>query len=248
VFFVFDDNHGFLAGGFIDFLLHGDSLDDIVEFHLAGLFRKNGHVVRVPLDERFALLDLLAVRNRNDRTDNDVVNFQFAAILRQNRNGAVFVENDVVAVFEFDEAQFVVTDHAVLPGFDLRLFETGSGRSTNVESAHGKLRAGLADRLRGNDPASLAEFHQSACGQIAAIAVNANALLAFAGEHRTDFDSFHACGLNRLGPKFIDLLVGRSQKGLGAAGIIDVVARKPANETLAQLDDFVFAFIDPLHP
>src|SRR5258708_7858707 len=51
IFFVFDDNHGLLAGGFVHFLFHGDTLDDVVELHLARLLRENGDVVRVPLDE-----------------------------------------------------------------------------------------------------------------------------------------------------------------------------------------------------
>ena len=59
---VLDDHHGFLAGGLIHLLLHGHALDDVVELHLAGLLGKDRHVVRIPLDEGVALLDLAAVR------------------------------------------------------------------------------------------------------------------------------------------------------------------------------------------
>ena len=58
IFLVLDDDHGFLAGRLVHFLLHRHAFDDVVEFNLAGLFGKNRHVVRIPLDERVALLDL----------------------------------------------------------------------------------------------------------------------------------------------------------------------------------------------
>ena len=66
------------AGGFVHFLLHRHPFDDVVEFHLAGVFGKDGHVVRVPLDEGVALLDLGAFLEGNDRADDDGVIFQFA--------------------------------------------------------------------------------------------------------------------------------------------------------------------------
>ena len=57
VFLVLDDDHGFLAGGFVHFLLHGDAFDDVHEFDPAGLFGKDGDVVGVPLDEGLAFFD-----------------------------------------------------------------------------------------------------------------------------------------------------------------------------------------------
>ena len=51
----------FLPGRFVDFLLHRDAFDHVVEFNLAGLLGENRHVVRIPLHEGLALLDLAAV-------------------------------------------------------------------------------------------------------------------------------------------------------------------------------------------
>src|SRR5205823_6276334 len=104
IFLVFDDDHGFLRGGFIDFLLHGDTFDNIDEFHLAGFLGKDRNVVGVPLHEGFALLDLGAVGDGNDRADDEVMRFEFAAIFAEDQNRAVLVEDDVVAVFKFDQA------------------------------------------------------------------------------------------------------------------------------------------------
>ena len=100
IFLVFDDDHGFLAGGLVHFLLHRDAFDDVVELHLAGLLGENRHVVRIPLHEGLALLDLAAVRHGDDRADDDVVAFQFAAVVGEDGDGAVLVQHDVVAVFE----------------------------------------------------------------------------------------------------------------------------------------------------
>ena len=49
------------------------------------------------------------------------------------------------------------------------LLNTGS-RAADVERAHGELRAGLADGLRGDDAHGFAEFDHAAGGQVAAVA------------------------------------------------------------------------------
>src|SRR5208282_3111384 len=140
---VLDDNHGFLAGGFVRLLLHRHAFDDVVELHLAGLFGKNRHVVRVPLHEGLALFDFGAVLERNDRADDDVVIFQFTAVVVEDGHRAVFVQHDVVAILQFNVAQFVVMNGAVVLGFDLRNLEHLRRRAADVERPHRELRARL---------------------------------------------------------------------------------------------------------
>ena len=53
--------------------------DHVAELHLAGFLRQDRHVVRVPLGEGIAFLDLRAFAERDHRTDDHVVAFQFAA-------------------------------------------------------------------------------------------------------------------------------------------------------------------------
>ena len=53
-------------------------------------------------------LILRAVLEGNDRADDDGVVFQFAAVVVVDGDGAVLVQHDVVAVFQFDDAEFVV--------------------------------------------------------------------------------------------------------------------------------------------
>ena len=138
--------------------------------------------------------------NGNDRADDDDVVFQFAAILAENGNGAVLVEHDVVAVLQLHDTQFVVTNHAVVLGLDLRNLEHLRRRAADVERPHRQLRAGLADGLRGDDADGLAELDERAGRKAAAVAMDADAVLAFAGQHRADADAVNARGFNRAWP------------------------------------------------
>ena len=85
---------------------------------------------------------------------------QFAAVVAENRDGAVLVQDDVVAVLELHQAQVVVADDAVVLGLDLRLLEHLGCGATDVERPHGELRAGLADGLGGDDARGLAQLDQ----------------------------------------------------------------------------------------
>jgi hypothetical protein len=72
---VLDDDHGLLAGGFIGFLLHRHTLDDVMEPDPAGLLGEDRHIVGIPLHEVWfrSLLHLDRHRDRNDGPDDDVV-------------------------------------------------------------------------------------------------------------------------------------------------------------------------------
>src|SRR5204863_9180343 len=123
----------------------------------------------------------------------------------EDGNGTVLIEDDVVPVLELDEAQIVVAKRAFELGFDLRLFEHCGGSSTDVERTHGKLRAGLADGLSGDDTGGLAKLDQSAGREIAPVAGFADAVLAFASEHRADFDFLNAGRINLPGLDFVNV-------------------------------------------
>ena len=207
IFLMLNDDHGLLAGGFIGFLLHRHALDDVVELHPAGFLRENRHVVRVPLNEGFALLDLAAVLDGDDRANDDKMLFQLAPIVANNGNGAVLVEHNVVAVLQGDKTQVVVTHGAIVLGLDLRDLEYLGGRATNVEGTHGELSARLANGLRGNDTHRLAQFNLVARGQVAAVAIDADTLLAFAGQHGADLDLLDASGVDQPGLDLVNFLV-----------------------------------------
>ena len=248
IFLVVNDDHGFLAGRLVHFLFHRHAFDDVVEFHLAGFLGKNRHVVRIPLDERVALLDLRAVLEGNDRADDDGVVFQFAPVVAVDGNRAVFVEHDVVAVFQLHDAQFVVTDLAVVLGLDLRLLENLRRRSADVERAHRELRAGFADGLRGDDADGLAELDQRAGREVAAVAMDADALLAFASQHGADAHAVNRRGFKALGLVLVNLLVRVDEKFLRVRRVDDVVARETSDDPVGEFHHFVFAFINCADP
>ncbi len=106
----------------------------------------------------------------NDRADDDVVALQFAALLVVHGDRAVLVEHDPVAIERLHGAQIVETDRAVVLRLDDRLLEGLARRAADVERPHRQLRAGFADRLRGDDADRFAELDELAGGQIAPVA------------------------------------------------------------------------------
>ncbi len=209
VFLVLDDDGAHDAGGFVHLFLDGDALDHVAEFDLAGLLGKNRHVVRVPFHEILALLDVLAVADVDDGADDDGVALEFAAILAVDGDGAVLVEGDPCAVERLDGAEIVEPDLAVILGLHDRLLEGAGGGAADVEGTHGQLRAGLADGLGGDDADRLAELDRQAGGQVAAIALHANAALGLASEHGANFQLLVA--------DLLDVLGGESRRSTGRA-------------------------------
>src|SRR5215471_4113824 len=117
-----------------------------------------------------------------------------------------------------------------------------------MEGTHRELRARLTDRLGSDDTCSFSQFNLRPGRQIAAVAVDANSVFAFASQHRTYFDAFHSGTLNLPRFDLIDLVIGAHEQFLGILGVGNIVAGMPADQPFAQPDDFVFAFINGLHP
>src|SRR4029453_13416685 len=86
--------------------------------------------------------------------------------------------------------------------------DLGRSHAAEVERAHGELRAGLADRLRGDDADSLAEIDRRAAREIAPVALAADAVAGFAGQDRADADLLHARLFQRIDLFFLDQLAG----------------------------------------
>ena len=112
-----------------------------------------------------------------------------------------------------------------------------------MEGSHRELRARLADRLGGDDADRLADLHQLAAGQIAAVAAAADAAAGLAGEHRTDLDLFDARFLNRVGQLLGDLVVLGDELFAGER-IVDILLRHAADDAIAERLENVAAFHD----
>ena len=98
IFLVLDDDGRDAARRFVEFALHGDAGDHVLECERAALFGENRNVVRIPLREDGALLDLLAVADVEEGTDHDVVGFEFLILGVEDLDRAGLVEDDAGAV------------------------------------------------------------------------------------------------------------------------------------------------------
>ena len=97
----------------------------------------------------------------------------------------------------------VTLRNCTLPGFFASCFDCSDTRDAvppYVERTHRELRAGLADRLRGDDADRFADLDHLAGGQVAAVAAAADAAPRLAGEHRADLHLLDARFLNRRWP------------------------------------------------
>ena len=249
IFFVLDDDHGILTGGFIHLHLHRHAFDDIVEADASFFLGKNRHVVRIPLHEGFTGLDLFAIGHGDHRTDGDVVGFQFGiglGIAHDDR--AVFVEHNVAAIPQIHNAETFIVHHAGLLGLDFRLLENRRGRTADVEGAHGELSTRLANGLRSDDAHCLAQLSRATGGVIAAVTMRAHALLVFAGEHGAHFDFVDAGIFNGFGVVLIEFHAGLDEFFSRVDGVDNVIARVPSLEAVSQMHDFLFAFVYCLNP
>ena len=78
-FLMLHNDDSYLPGELVHFFLHGDSLDDIVEFHLASLLRDDRRCAG-PLN-RVSPFYLALVGSRDDGSDHDVMVIQLTSVI-----------------------------------------------------------------------------------------------------------------------------------------------------------------------
>ena len=67
------DHHTLLTRFLIGLGLDGNTFDHVAEFNLTCLLCKNRHVVGIPSYESSTFLNLLTIRDGDNRTDHEVV-------------------------------------------------------------------------------------------------------------------------------------------------------------------------------
>src|SRR6185436_17687896 len=111
-------------------------------------------------------------------------------------------------------------------------------RAADVERAHRQLRAGLADRLRGDDADREAELNETPGRQIAAVALRAATAARRARQHGADLDALDARIFNRVRELFVELACRRDDD-FARRRIDDVLEGHAADDAVAQpFDDF----------
>src|SRR6266567_2209985 len=174
------------AGDIIDLLLDGEAGAEVVKLHGASRFSQDREGERIPFGKDLAMGDVLTVLNAQARAVNDVVALLLAALFIHDGDEAGAVHSDGGAPAALDELEVHELDHTVVARFERGALGNASGSSTDVERAHGELRAGFTNGLRGNDADGFAELDHAAGGEVATVAESANTTAGFTGEHGTD--------------------------------------------------------------
>src|SRR5205085_12430176 len=122
---------------------------------------------------------------------NYLVARNFATALVNYGQSAVTIHGDDLAATVFHGLKLNVLDSPIHARLVLRLlFQTS--RAAYVERAHGKLRAGFAYGLRGDDADRFAYVNHPTRGEVATIAFDADAATRFAGQDRTNAYALNA--------------------------------------------------------
>ena len=175
---------------------------------------------------------------------NHGVALALAVLLVDDRDRALAVHHHQIARLRLDRLQSDEAHRAVVLGIEARLLGDSRCRTADVEGTHRELRSRLADRLRGDDAGSFAEFDQPSGSQVAAVAHDADAALRFASEHRTDFHPLDSRSLNRSREFFGDFVVDVDDHV--AVVVFDLLERNAAHNAVAQRLDNFAGFDDTL--
>ena len=239
-----DDDALAQTGGFVFLDTVGNAFLDILELDGTGMLGDDDGVEGVPLGDDGTLLDLVALVDEELRAVGHVLGGEDdTGILVDEADFGQTADNDLagaaVLVDDIDGTEFVELYAAVALGHDGGVGGGVGGDTTGVERTEGKLRTGFTDGLGGDDADGLALLHHTAGGEVAAVALHADAMLALAGEHRTYLDALDGRSLYLGGDGLGDFLAG-SHDELSGGGMYDIVHGHAAKNALAERgDDFV---------
>ena len=141
--------------------------------------------IRIPFRDALAALDHVAFVDVHARAVLDAVGRTLGAVGIGDRNHHVADHRDQVTFAVLGDRLVLDRDLAVEIRLDERLL-VDLRRAADVEGTHRQLRAGLADRLRRDDADRFAVVDRRAAGEIAAVALAADAVDEFAGQRRAD--------------------------------------------------------------
>ena len=157
------------AGDAVRLLAEVLAFHDVAEGDVAADLRQDRGREGIPLDELLARHDFLSVGHLDRRAVNDGVPLLLAPLVVHDRDLAVAVDHDEVAVLALNRRRPKEPDRARVLGGVLGLLGDTRRGATVVERPHRELGAGLADRLRRDDAARLRRsrpsFRRRACGR-----------------------------------------------------------------------------------
>src|SRR5436190_3273970 len=239
---VDDDLRG-NAGRFVEHLAHRDAFGEIDIVRDAILFGDDRDRVGVPFGQTVGALDLAALIGQQPRPVGHAVPRLLAAgVVEQHQLGVAAHHHRQTGRVDHDVAVLDL-DLRVERGLERGLLGTALGGAADVEGPHRQLRAGLADRLRGDDPDRFAHIDHGAAGQIASVAFAAYPGGCLAGQHRADRHRVDAGALDRIDRVLIDQLAG-GEHDLAVQRVEDIDRRATADDAVGQWRDDLAAIDD----
>ena len=194
---------------------------------------------------RSPLLDDMAGVEHQVRAVRNAVRRTLATVHVDDRDLAAARHRDPAAARIHDRRQIAELDRAVRHRVEARrLVELR--RAADVEGPHRQLGARLADRLGGDDADRLADIDRRAAGEIAPVALAADAMLALADQRRADVDRLDADLVDDERGGFVDQRAFLDDDVAGL-GVDDVLARGAAEDALAERRDGRAALDDRAH-
>src|SRR6266851_5339795 len=169
------------TGGFVERLRDRLSLDQILEPDGALDFGQNRPGIGIPFGDTLAALDHVAFIDAHPRAVLNAVGRTLGTVGIGHRDHHVTHHRNQMA-FAILRDRLVLDRHlAVEIRLDERLL-VDLRRATDVERTHRELGAGFADRLGGDDADRFAVVDRRAAGEVAAVALAADAVDEFAGQ------------------------------------------------------------------
>ena len=223
------------------------ALDQVLELHDAALLGDDRHHERIPFGDPVALASRYGRRRTSDArrrgcgaiarsrpSMSTIASSPLRAIATRRPRGSMMVgrsRNSTVPSADRLEARRLV---------ELR-------RAADVEGPHRQLGARLADRLGGDDADRLADVDRRAAGEIAPVALAADAMLALADQRRADLDRLDADLVDLQRPSASSISSPSLTMHVAGLGVDDVLGRGAAEDALAERGDDRAALDDRAH-
>ena len=207
----------------VNVFLHCLAGDKVHKLNEAFFFRDEGVIGGIPCGKHVALGNFLSVPDEDAGTGRNIFLLDFASLRVDDHKLAALVEHNKLSFGIDDRAHVLELDAAGIHGIGLASFNRAGCGTAYVEGTHGKLGAGLADGLGGNDAHSLADVDQVPAGKVASVAQGAHAMLGRAGQGRAHCDVGDALVGKKLGLSLADKRIGRQKLLVDIVGIHDRV-------------------------
>src|SRR5712671_3061245 len=185
------------TGGLVERLRDRLTLDQILEPDGALDFGQNRPRIRIPFRDALAALDHIALIDVHARAVLNAMGRTLGAVGVGDGNHHVAHHRDQMTLAVLGDGLVLDRDLAVEIRLDDRLLIDLRG-TADVKRPHRQLSAGFADRLRRDDADRFAMVDRRAAGEIAAVALAADAVDEFAGQGRADLHFLDAGLLNGL--------------------------------------------------